>query len=110
METDEIRFRSALVHEQLLKQSQMFYQLFFLHLAAGTVSFILDVSSAQILLFNSSILGSAVSQTVPVCDWSYAVNPPPPPLISRRTAELTVNPRVRVNPNPNRLNQHHVTT
>ena len=36
-----------------IKTSQMFYQLFFLHSAAGTVSFILDVCSPLILYYST---------------------------------------------------------
>ena len=67
-----------------LTQSQMFYQLFFLHLAAVTEFLLFWI----MCLFSSDfyyeqfdpgceVWGSAVSQTVHVCDWSYSVDPAP---------------------------------
>ena len=51
--------------------NQMFYQLLFLHLAEVTVYFILGCFVLMFLLYNSLILGSAVSQTVLVCSAGY---------------------------------------
>ena len=67
-----------------LTRSQMFYQLFFLHSAAVTEFLLFWI----MCLFSSDfyyeqfdpcceVWGSAVSQTVHVCDWSYSVRPRP---------------------------------
>ena len=66
-----------------LTRSQMFYQLFFLPFSSCNwvfFYFVLCVCSPLIFIIEQfdpscEIWGSAVSQTVHVCDWSYAVNP-----------------------------------